>query len=273
MPISRYDPGTGICWQFHNKGDKRHGCKCPAHSARDHLLVLFGRCRSGQRWFWAAKPLSVGRLQMLGLVAEQAHGWANTEEEGIAAVMTAVTALRCHGLPIIAQFVPGTAYDILKKLNAAKRAERWTDAPVDGSDTRAAEYLYDRWGNEFRITKKTTQRIYYMKGDRVYDDDLPDIGFVPRHRVADDWPGPTWRELSDLEDRLERRHTPKFFLKPLPPRFHDRQPPTKINLRKLKAAMAAAHPDRGGSQAEFIKVRAEYEAALAATKRDARQRT
>jgi hypothetical protein len=39
------------------------------------------------------------------------------------------------------------------------------------------------------------------------------------------------------------------------------QPPTVDDLQGLKAAMASAHPDRGGSSAAFIAARAKYVAA------------
>jgi hypothetical protein len=91
---------------------------------------------------------------------------------------------------------------------------------------------------------------------------LQRFGFVSRHRVADDWPGPTWRELHDLQDKIGWRNAPEFFLKPRPSGWFDREPPPKIDLRELKAAMAAAHPDKGGSSAAFIVARAAYEMAL-----------
>lgn len=130
---------------------------------------------------------------------------------------------------------------------------KWTDAPVDGSDTHVVEYLYTEWGT-FRITKKTAKRFYYVKSRNQ-------IGFVGRHQIAEDWP-PTWRALSDLRTKLGRDNVPAFFLKPRPPGFYDRQPLiTDDDLRKLKAAMAAAHPDRGGSDEAFIEARAAYEEA------------
>lgn len=39
------------------------------------------------------------------------------------------------------------------------------------------------------------------------------------------------------------------------------QQPQRPDLAKLKATMVAAHPDRGGTQAEFIAARARYEQA------------
>src|SRR5262249_20248908 len=94
--------------------------------------------------------------------------------------------------------------------------------------------------------------------EQTYGDER--IGFVPRHRVADDWPGPTWRELRDLQDKVGWRNAPEFFLKPRPSGFHDRGE-LSIDLARLKAEMAAAHPDKGGSSAAFIEARQRYVAA------------
>ena len=50
-------------------------------------------------------------------------------------------------------------------------------------------------------------------------------------------------------------------------RYRERAP----DLRKLKAAMATAHPDRGGSNATFIEARSRYVAARRASRRELRR--
>jgi hypothetical protein len=191
------------------------------------------------------------------------HGWADTEEQALIDGTAAIKRLAA-GRRVIAFHGHSYASHKLKEINAAKRVKQWTDAPVDGSNTHATEYLYDPWGNEFRITKKTAKRIFYVK--EVYRDE-PQVGFIPRHRIADDWPGQSWRELRDLQDKLGWRNAPKFFLKPRPPGF-EKEPLPEIDLRELKAAMAAAHPDKGGSSAAFIAARKAYLRARMAASRD-----
>ncbi len=218
----------------------------------------YGRCRSGHSWFWRVYGWAWGH-EKTGEDYHSDYGWSDTEEqaflEGTAAIKHFAVGRRT-----IVQTRHGYASDKLKELNKAKRVKRWTDAPANGSNTHAIEYLYYRYGSQYRITKKTAQRIYYIKDDHTPDE----IGFAPRRRVADDWPGLTWRDLYELEDKLGYRNAPRFFLKPCP--YPDRDQPPKIDIHALKAAMAAAHPDRGGSNAEFIAARKAYVAAKEAVK-------
>lgn len=222
----------------------------------DDYRIFYGRCKSGQRWFW----------HIFTFKSEaNAYGWADTEEQARADATTAIKQY-AGDRRVIVTICHGFASDKLKELNKVKRVKRWTNAPADGSDTHAIEHLYDRY-ESYRITKETAQRIYYIKAD-----DLPDnIGFVPRHRVAEDWPGSTWRDLYEHEHRLGYRKAPQFFLKPCP--YPDRDKPPEIDLRQLKAEMAAAHPDRGGSSAAFIEARAAYEDARKQQRRNRTEAT
>lgn len=124
-----------------------------------------------------------------------------------------------------------------------------TTAPV------AAEFLYELWdanwddgplGNyqvlAHPITKKTPKRIYF-----TYSTGGHRAGYVDRQRIETDgeiYHGYTLRRL---------------YL--APPEIPTRPKPT--SLPELKAAMADAHPDRGGSDAEFIAARQRYERAKA----------
>jgi hypothetical protein len=219
-------------------------------------LFWYGRCKSGRRWFWIVRGRVKGRR--IGEDAFADRGYAISEAEALTAGTIAIKRFAA-GRRAIVNFQHGSASYELKKINEAKRTARWAAAPADGSDTRAAEFLFDQWGDEFRITKQTAQRVYYVKAS--YDFDGPRIGFVARHRVADDWPGPTWWELYDLQNRVGWRNAPKFFLKPRPAGFNDRGKPPPVDLAQLKAEMAAAHPDKGGSSAAFIEARQRYVAA------------
>lgn len=115
----------------------------------------------------------------------------------------------------------------------------------------AVEYLYELWdanwddgplGNHqilaHPITKKTAKRIYF-----TYLNGRP--GFVDRRQIEAD---------GEVYHGYTRRR-----LHLTPPEIPSRpKPPTLPELRK---AMADAHPDRGGTDAEFIKARQRYEAA------------
>jgi hypothetical protein len=203
--ISSYDPETGICWQFRNKGDRKLRCRCPACSGRygERTPAFFGRCRSGIRWFWLAYTYDLER---------EAFGWADTEELATQAAMAAVRSFH-NGLPMIARFWQHVASEKLKELNEAKRAAR---SPSDAKDPNVIEYLYSdghcdgnycdchkltgqaRWEyhmKKFQIIKKTEQRIYYnrrplpfVKGPESGVRDLTDYGtaYINRQKIEQD---------------------------------------------------------------------------------------
>lgn len=114
------------------------------------------------------------------------------------------------------------------------------------------EYLYELWdanwddgplGNyqilRWEITKKTPKRIYFERNGRS--------GFVDRQRIEADGEilhGYTLRRL--------HLNPPELPSQPKPP-----------SLPELRKAMADAHPDRGGTDAEFITARTRYENARA----------
>lgn len=99
----------------------------------------------------------------------------------------------------------------------------------------------------FRITKKTPRRIYYLPRDGRPEQQR----FVDRAVLERD--GEVWRKSAGWWEPDGR-----VYLKP--PVIEQTQKPT---LAELKAAMAAAHPDRGGSDAAFIAARQRYEHARA----------
>ncbi|MFH8813092.1 hypothetical protein ACH4GZ_38835 [Streptomyces hygroscopicus] len=105
----------------------------------------------------------------------------------------------------------------------------------------------------FPIVKKTTKRIYYdvtgwaterTSGVRFVDRETIERDGEIVRRAAAGW----WEK--DLHLYLSEPDLPDY----------DHQP----SLAELKAAMAAAHPDRGGSNEAFIAARERYEMARAA---------
>jgi hypothetical protein len=261
--ISGYDPATQVCWQFRNKGDDwRH--KCPACSAHfpERELFYFGRCHSGKRWFWTAGG-SFWEEQR-----KEKFGWIDSEELATAAAMAAVLELRKPESPVVAQLRQDAASYRLKKLNAEKRAAR--PAP-DTSGTHVVEYLYgSRYDSEdcktyayrFRITKKTAKRIFYSRGgERVDDFGVPQyaydrddrIGYVDRQKLEADGEvdnrGVHWC-MPDSTLYISLQHLLATI------RRQDQEP--LPDLKTLKAEMAAAHPDRGGTGPAFIAARKAY---------------
>lgn len=121
------------------------------------------------------------------------------------------------------------------------------------ADLAPVEFLYELWdanwddgpmGNwqilEHPITKKTAKRIYF-----TYSTGGHRTGYVDRQRIEADGEichGYTLRRLHLAPPEIPHR--------PKPP-----------SLAELKAAMAAAHPDRGGSDEAFIAARQRYETA------------
>jgi hypothetical protein len=145
---------NNICW--HEPGYPR--CQ-RRHSG--HRSLLFGRCRSGKRWFWFAS---------LGIPSEaREHGREATEELALQAARAACVRM-ADGQAASARTSHDLARHYLKQLNADKRAQR--PAP-DTTDARLTEYLfaehrYDpdfgpiEWSiRAFPIVRKTKKRIYY----------------------------------------------------------------------------------------------------------------
>jgi hypothetical protein len=233
---SGYDPTSGVCWNFHNPGEDRfphwRDHRCPAHDVpvKQRDLISFGRCRSGARWFWSA--IAFPRPQQM---ETEKVGWADSEGDALDAAMAAVLTLRRPGYPVIANLVHGLASGRLKELNAEKRRQR---PPPGTSDARPVKYLYF-FSRGYRIIKETAQRIYFSKRD-CEDEDSP-FGYLDATRVG-------------FISRTKLAASEYWSLNPPPPRGAEKPP----DLAQLKAAMAAAHPDRGGSSVAFIAARAAY---------------
>jgi hypothetical protein len=285
--VSGYDPASGICWRYGNKGDSDlfWNCRCPVCSLpRDQRRnMIFGRARSGRRWLWIVVDYRNNLHE---------EGWVDSEDE--AWVVARSTVLRlANGQPLTAGERHGWARERLKEINKDKRAAHWATTDT-GSETAGAdsfEYLYshtgcnhsdgpcgcaehyglDRWFyhvRKFRIIKKTAQRIYYDSGPLPWeqDDRYPNIRdlteyqirFINRQKIEQD--GQIWSHANsgwwEADCRL-------YLQPPMPePRWlqdeERRKPKSGVELLVLKQAMADAHPDRGGSDAAFIAARERY---------------
>jgi hypothetical protein len=254
--VSGYDPDTNICWNFRNKGDRAwewtHRKTCPVctkkHGERD--LICLGRCRSGRRWFWRTVNFtrSCREPDLESETAEQ--GFVDSEEQAWTDMLAAAVRL-AEGRPASVVVTQDTASHGLKKLNKAKRAAR---PPPDTEDARLVEYLYGRWGGKHRILKRTKTRVYYnqIEENNWEASHEPRVGFIERAQLELPDDVEHWHDHKGRE-----RHRYLFLRPPPPPEWHPEAP----DLRELKAAMAAAHPDRGGSNGAFIEARKRYLAA------------
>jgi hypothetical protein len=121
----------------------------------------YGRCKSGNRWFWYVRAWVIGQTNMLD-GAFETHGLAGSEAEALAAGTEAIKG-HADGRRTMGSFQHGCASSRLKQINKAKREARWADAPTDGSDARAIEYLYNQLGDKFRITKKPPSASSLLK--------------------------------------------------------------------------------------------------------------
>jgi hypothetical protein len=109
----------------------------------------------------------------------------------------------------------------------------------------------------FRVTKKTAKRIYYVRYAPWARPGDEKIGYVDRQAI----------EAAGAEGVWARRTAgwwePDNQLYLEPPDVPER-PDRKAILARLKAEMAAVHPDRGGSHEEFLAAHARYERARTA---------
>jgi hypothetical protein len=132
------------------------------------------------------------------------------------------------------------------------------------NDTRVVEYLYNRGGRPFRILKKTKQRIYYDRNPFQEDNDNPfhfldannpKVGYVNRQEIERN--GEAWSrsDRSEIDALLSLKWPLRPYVAPRAPKASKAPAP---DLQKLKAEMAAAHPDRGGTSAAFIEARKRY---------------
>jgi hypothetical protein len=247
-------PQACICWHVPEPWHIEKQRRC---NHRDQPKFSYGRCRSGKRWFWTVlewfKPETY------------TDGWEDSEEAALAAARDAVSKL-AGGQAAVAYLNHGIAYDRLKDINKAKRAAR--PAP-DTSDTRTVEYLYtlivrhpsmgpSENFKAFPIVRKTNKRIFYRRsGIRFWPepessestfrrDTNNDIGYVNRQKIEADGyvynHGHHW-----CEDDFHLCLRPPYL-----------EPDEKPDLAQLKDEMAAAHPDRGGSNQAFIEARKRY---------------
>jgi hypothetical protein len=247
-------------------------------------FTAWGRCRSGRRWFWAAETYGDG--------AAREYGWEATEDAALgmgrkaAAVLSGADPREYTGDPGRA----GIAAKVLKIVNAEKRRNR---PPSGETHSAPVQYLWalDWWGTgpiRLPITKITPKRIYYNRTRRAdAHEGTSTLGYVSREELETDTrcPGPGGGYQAErccehgeryshgypagevlAGTRWGSRHlfaTEAAAWDCLGVREQaQQQEDRKAQLKRLKREMAAVHPDRGGSNEEFITARQRYERAL-----------
>jgi hypothetical protein len=261
---------AGECSHWH------HG-----HYARDirdiETRYWVSRCRSGKRFFWCIGDRFPSEDH------ERHEGYAADEAEANALALAIIKKLTGTKPARVHLGDHGSAAHRLKELNKAKRAAR---PASKAKGTNAVQYLYGRYWYDsdmgdshfvcyrFQVTRKTKKRIFYSrKPETLNPDGTPDgnclgsdyedrIGFVDRQVMERDGEiRHRGRHWSDRESHLYAT-----FEACVPRRGEIEEP----DLLELKAAMAAAHPDKGGTSKTFIAARERYLAAKARQRGGAR---
>jgi hypothetical protein len=224
----------------------------------DTPQIIWGRCRAERKWFWAA--------QIIG-GADQ-HGWAADRDDAARKANRAAVQLAAGQYASI-RISDAIAEKKLADATAAKHAKARAEnqqraAAADGTvNLYAIEFGYfdhgaRQWVHSkivrLPVTKTTAKRIYYLRSS---EPDEFETGYIDRQAFETNG----WVYSS----RYNKIHAkpPKvpndkpFIPPPLRPEY-PRAVVTEAELKLLKAAMRAAHPDLGGSDAEFIRARERY---------------
>lgn len=247
-------------------------------------LPYYGRCRSGNRWFWYAAVLFNPEERCYDPVCRDgahphAYGKENTEEAAIKAMYDAIRRFKPGWQPDPLHKDSrgaGIAARALKQINIAKRAARPASGETDSAPTEYLWYPAFRRSNDYDygsttypqgtipIVKKTAKRVYYLNGpDRGYGTG-PDIGYIDRIALERDgmvklrsarW----WDDVSELylTEEGARESTREWRERLDRPSNADEAP----DLQKLRLAAANAHPDRGGTNEAFAEAFRRYKQA------------
>lgn len=216
-------------------------------------LILWGRCKGGGRWFWAARIVG----------GADRYGWAPNRNEA-ARKANAAAVLLAAGEYATIRISDDIAEMKLAAVTAARQREakaedkRRTAAGEDTANLYAVERGYYDFGARqwvpsrvlrLPIVKKTAKRIYYSRSSEPGEFET---GYVDRLEFeAKGW---VWSSRY-LKITAEPPVLPPDV--PIVPQYQ--RPASHVpDLKQLKAEMAAAHPDRGGSHEGFIAARKRY---------------
>jgi hypothetical protein len=256
-----------ICW--HKPGPWREQCQ-KDHRGNGDIGFMYGRCRSGKRWFWYVSNYDWRTNNRI-----TDRGWSDSEDQALGDARAAIVRL-VGDRDGYAYINHGCASLELKEINTAKRRAK---PPSDARGAPIVEYLYSS-DKRYQIIKRTKERVYYLKegesldehGEPLVSTRCPyihsasddEVGFITltklKHGSASGyrWLYPSFEPIlaeRRRHDEYWRQKRAEYLAK------HGLPPDTPDDLAALKSAMAAAHPDRGGSSAAFIEARQRYVAA------------
>lgn len=222
--------------------------------------IVWGRCRDTRRWFWYAHIIG----------GTDAHGWAT--DRNTAGRRANAAAVKLAAGQYAAIRVDDQAAEI--KLAAIRAAQQSKPKAEDRQHTEPGDSAanlyavergyYDHGARQWvrskvvrlPIVKKTAKRIYYLRSSEPGEFEQ---GYIDRqHFEAHGWVWSHWYDKIWAQPPTVPNDKPF-----VPPRFDPaayRTPavPSVDELKRLKAAMAAAHPDKGGTSEEFIAARERY---------------
>jgi hypothetical protein len=211
----------------------------------------------------AVVPVDAG-FGLSATIDECAKVTPSTAKAGKTAKNLAEAAVRAaiinwaDGQPAAAGLHQWLASERLKELNKIKRQQR---PPSDSTDSKRIEYLYGIGPCRFQIIKKTRRRIFYLKQGEYIDHFGEPTGELEYPYLERDYDRVGFIERQKLEATGEV-HYLHASLQSYLDKWHRGDIPPPSDLCQLKADMAAAHPDRGGSNTAFIAARERYLAAL-----------
>ncbi|MFJ5155755.1 hypothetical protein ACIQCF_30125 [Streptomyces sp. NPDC088353] len=213
--------------------------------------IVWGCCRDAGRWFWYARIIG-GR---------DAHGWAPNRDAAARQANAAAVKLAAGRYAAIR--IRHEAAEVkLAAVKAARRsgAQAGDRRHADAGSLYAIDFgYYDHGARQWvhsrvvrlPITKKTPRRIYYLRSSEPGEFEQ---GYIDRqHFEAHGW---VWSSRYN-KIYAEPPEVPED--KPFDPApYRAATVPSVDEVKRLKAEMAAAHPDRGGTSEAFITARQRY---------------
>jgi len=220
--------------------------------------IVWGRCRDAGRWFWSA--------HIIGGLGE--HGWVKDRNTAARRANAAAVKLAAGRYAHIR--VDDQAAEIkLAAVQAAKKSKPKPENQQQPAGDSAAnlwaieagywDYAAHQWVHSrivrLPVVKKTAKRIFFLRSSEPGEYEQ---GYIDRQAFeAQGW---VWSSRYDKIYAAPPRipDDKPFVPPPFNPAGYRATVPTFDELKRLKAEMAAAHPDKGGTNERFIAARERY---------------
>jgi hypothetical protein len=220
--------------------------------------IVWGRCRSRGKWLWVA--------QIIG--GEDQHGWASNRNDAARKANRAAVQLSAGhyaAIRIDDTIAEQKVAAATEAKHAKAKAENKQRATTTGDTVNlfAIEFgYYDHGARHWvhskivrlPVVKTTPRRIYFLRSS---EPDEFETGYLDRQTFESrGWVYSS--RYNKIYATPPKVPNDKPFI-PRPPRPEDQHATVTVEeLKQLKAAMRAAHPDLGGTDAEFIRARERY---------------